>query len=230
MIFHEKMNLPDNVLEALRGRQKIKAIRLLREQHGISLKEAKDIVDQYLSREEDRFSGMENPIPKKAPDKKYKNLLPGVLVIATFVWAMINFIEVAGSVIVLWHRDKYQESSFVISKVHYSNDDEAGLTWGFIGRLSGSEEEYRMYAPRLADAEALGHQKLMKMYPPGMQIKVWYNPEVTTTLFQHRTLHIIPYTPDLVNTELNVIYHWLLYCLLPFAGAFLFARVMEKQR
>ena len=46
------MDLPDNVLEALRGRQKIKAIMLLRKQRGIGLKEAKDIVDQHLSNDE----------------------------------------------------------------------------------------------------------------------------------------------------------------------------------
>jgi hypothetical protein len=217
------MDLPDNVLDALRSRQKIKAIKLLREQRGIGLKEAKDIVDQYSSHAGIIYSATGNTIPKNSAIKKYKALFLGMLIIAAFVWAMVNLVEVVGSVIVLWHHDNYREATFVINKVHYNDDYESGLTWGFIGRLPDSKGEYRMYAPRLADAKALGYQKLRKMYPPGMHMKVWYNPTVTATLFQHRTLRIIPYTPDLLNSELAVIYHWLLFCLLPLVGASLFA-------
>ena len=83
---------------------------------------------------------------------------------------------------------------------------------------------------QLADAKALGYQKLSVMYPPGMQIKVWYNPTVTSTLFQHRTLRMIPYTQDLVQTELVVIYLWLLYCLLPFVVALLVARAVKTYK
>ena len=223
-----KMDLPNNVLEALRDKQKIKAIKLLREQRGIGLKEAKDIVDRYLSHDENIFSGTENTLSRNSTNKKDRVSFLGLLIIAAFVWAMVNLVEVAGSIIVLWHHNNYREVTFVINKVYYNDDYESGLTWGFIGRLPGNEGEDRMYAPRLADAKALGYQKLTKMYPPGTQMKVWYNPKVTTILFQHRTLNIVPYTPDLVNSELNVIYRWLLYCLLPFAGTLLFARTMKK--
>ncbi len=196
------MDIPNNVLEALHGRQKIKAIQLLREQRGIGLKEAKDIVDQYLSHDEFIFSGTGNSMQKNDTKKKYKAPFLYLLIIAAFVWAIVNLVEVTGSIIVLWHHDDYREVSFVINKVHYNDDHEAGLTWGFIGSLPDSEA--RMYAPRLADAKVLGYQKLRKIYPAGMQMKVWYNPNVTATLFQHRTLRIIPYTPDLVSSELSI--------------------------
>jgi hypothetical protein len=222
------MKLPNNVLEALRDRQKIKAIKLLRGQRGIGLKEAKDIIDQYLSNDENIFSSTEKTAPRNDANKNYGFLFLGLLIIATFVWAMVNLIEVAGSVIVLWNHDNYRQNTFVVNKVHYDDDYEAGLTWGFLGKLSGSEGEERMYAPRLADAKALGYYKLSKMYPPGMQMKVWYSPTVTTKLFQHRTLNIIPYTADLVNSELKIIYNWLLCCLLPFGSALLFAHMMKK--
>ena len=201
---------------------------MLREQRGIGLKEAKDIADQYLSHDEIVLSGTGNTIPLKDAKKKKKDLFLGLLIVAAFIWALINLVDVAGSVIVLWHHDNYREATFIIQKVHYNDDHEAGLTWGFIGKLPESEAEIRMFAPRLADAKALGYQKLRRMYPTGMQMKVWYNPDVTATLFQHRTLRIIPYTPDLVNSELAVIYHWLLYCLLPFVGTLLFARAIKK--
>ena len=219
-----EMDLPENVLEALRNRQKIEAIKLLREQRGIGLKEAKEIVDQYLAQGEIGSSGAPNAIQKSDARGKFRALFPGLLVLAALTWAMINIVEVAGSVIVLWHHDNYREASFIVDKVHYNDDHEAGLTWGFVGRLSHDEKEIRMYPPRLADAKVLGYQKLRRMYPAGMQMKVWYNPDVTATLFQHRTLNIIPYTPDLVKSELAVIYHWLIYCLLPFAGALLVTR------
>lgn len=163
---------------------------------------------------------------KKNGVNKYKAPFLGVLIIAAFVWAMINLVEVVGSIIVLWHHNGYQEVNFTIRKVHYHNDYETGLVWGFIGNIPDGEA--RMYAPRLVNAKKLGYQKLREMYPPGMQMKVWYNPRVTDTLFQHRTLQIVPYTPDLVNSELAVIYRWMLYCLLPFAGALLFSYTMKE--
>ncbi len=43
------MDLPDNVLDALRRGRKIEAIKLLRKQRGIGLKEAKDAVDQSFT-------------------------------------------------------------------------------------------------------------------------------------------------------------------------------------
>ena len=113
---------------------------------------------------------------------------------------MINLVAVAGSLIVLWHHDDYREATFVIGKVYFNDDAEAGLTWGFVGTLLDGDEEVSMYAPELADAKSLGYQRLRNMYPAGMQMKVWYNPDVTATLFQHRTLRIVPYTPDLVTS------------------------------
>lgn len=221
------MDLPHNVLEALRERQKIKSIKLLREQRGIGLKEAKDIVDQYLSLGETALSSTKNAVPKKAAERKNKGIFLGILIIATFVWAMINLVEVAGSILVLWHHNNYREATFVIQKVYHNDDYGAGLTWGFIGKIVDSEEEMRMYAPRLADAKALGYQKLRRMYPAGMQLKVLYNPGVTAILFQNRTLRLIPYTSDLIKSESAVIYRWLIYCLLPFVGTLLFARALK---
>ena len=222
------MNLPQNVIDALRQGQKIKAIKLLRKQHGIGLKEAKDIVDQYLLDGKIGFPGTGNNIGTDSVKTRKKGLFLAFLVIAAFVWAMINLVEVAGSVIVIWHQDNYHEATFVIDKVYYKDDPEAGLTWGFVGKLLNGEDEIRMYAPKLADAKALGYQGLRRIYPTGMHMKVWYNPDVTPTLFQKRTLQIVPYTPNLEETELVVIYRWLLYCLLPLIGILFFARAKNK--
>ena len=224
------MILPDNVLDALHDKEKIKAIKLLREQTGIGLKEAREIVDQYLSNGITEFQDSKTNIPLKISVMPPITLFLMLLVLTTFVWAMINIVEVAGSIIVLWNHSNYRETTFVINRVYYNDDSEAGLTWGFIGRLTDSEDEVKMYAPRLASAKKLGYQKLRRMYPAGMRMKVLYNPGVTDTLFQSRTLRLIPYTPDLVSTEMAVIYHWLLYCLLPFVGALLFAHMVEKRR
>ena len=109
------MDLPNNVLEALRGRQKIKAIKLLREQRGIGLKEAKDIVDQYLTDNDVIFSGSRNNISRNEANRRYKVPFLGLLIIAALVWAVINLVEVAGSLIVLWHHDNYRETTFVIA-------------------------------------------------------------------------------------------------------------------
>jgi len=217
------MNLPENVREALKSGHKIEAIKLLRKRDNIGLKEAKDLVDEYMAHPEFIFSRAGSNIRQAGTQQHKMPLFSTLLVLAAFVWAMVNVVEVVGSIIVMWHHDGYQETTFTIRKIHYDDDFESGLTWGFIGSLP--EGEARMYAPGLADAKTLGYQKLREMYPPGMHIKVWYNPTVTSTLFQHRTLRVIPYTPDLLDSELAVIIHWLIYCLLPFAGAVVIARV-----
>ena len=222
------MDLPEDVIDALHQRQKIQAIKLLRQQRGLGLKAAKDIVDQYLSENETRLSARGSAIQDIGARRNFRGWFIPFLVLAAFVWAMINLVAVAGSLIVLWHHEDYREATFVIGKVHFNDDAEAGLTWGFVGTLLDGEEEIRMYAPELADAKALGYRRLRNMYPTGMQMKVWYNPDVTATLFQHRTLRIIPYTPDLVTSEQRVIYRWLLYCLLPFICALLVARAVKR--
>jgi ribosomal protein L7/L12 len=208
--------LPEKVVIALGGGKKIDAIKLLREERGIGLKEAKDVVEEYLSRPEFSLSGAGYGASGGETDKRNKISFFSLLVIASFVWAMVNFVEVAGSLIILWNKDGYREETLTVSKVHHSTDNRrSGLMWGLVGQLPGGEA--RMFAPRLVDAKALGYQKLRRMYPPGMQVKVLHNPSVTDTLFQRRTLRVIPYTPDLVKAEMAVIYRWLLYSLLPLA-------------
>ncbi len=41
--------LPDKVIEVIKKRHKIEAIKLLREEWGLSLEEAKDCVDDYIN-------------------------------------------------------------------------------------------------------------------------------------------------------------------------------------
>ncbi len=41
--------LPQPVCDAIHARRKIEAIKLLREHHDIGLKEAKDLVDEYMA-------------------------------------------------------------------------------------------------------------------------------------------------------------------------------------
>ena len=45
----DQTKLPSEVINALRAGKKIDAIKLLREQQNIGLKEAKDMVDQYIA-------------------------------------------------------------------------------------------------------------------------------------------------------------------------------------
>ena len=45
---NEDTELPQDVLAAIRANRKIDAIKLLREQRNLGLKEAKDVVDAYI--------------------------------------------------------------------------------------------------------------------------------------------------------------------------------------
>lgn len=44
-----EVKLSDEILAAIRANRKIKAIKLLREEQNIGLKEAKDVVDKYVA-------------------------------------------------------------------------------------------------------------------------------------------------------------------------------------
>ena len=52
-----EMELPADVIAEIRANRKIAAIKLLRGQHGIGLKEAKEIVDVYM----EEHPGTSNP-------------------------------------------------------------------------------------------------------------------------------------------------------------------------
>jgi ribosomal protein L7/L12 len=58
MGFDEKMALSANVVAALTAGGKIEAIKLLREENGAGLKEAKDIIDAYLASRPDLSAAM----------------------------------------------------------------------------------------------------------------------------------------------------------------------------
>ena len=55
MTTHQIHDLPDDVKQAVHQNRKIEAIKLLREQAGIGLKEAKELVDAYSRAHPDRI-------------------------------------------------------------------------------------------------------------------------------------------------------------------------------
>ena len=148
------------------------------------------------------------------------------LLLLTLVWALINIFVPISSLIVLFQHGGYRPDTLVVDRIHYDNDFESGLTWGVHGRLRG--EEARLYAPDLADGKALGYAALVRRYPPGSQIPVLYNPEVTGTLFNHRTLRVLPFSEDLVAVERDRLFWWVKFCLIPFVLAWFIMSRREK--
>ena len=138
-----------------------------------------------------------------------------------------GFVNVAASFIVLIKHDGYKKAAFTIEKLHHNDDHDTGLTWGFTGRLLDREE--RLYAPHLADAKALKYRGLRTMFPRGTKVDVWYNDQVTGVLFQHRTIRVLPYTPDLVASETGHIIWWVKFCLFPFAGILILAGKLRER-
>ncbi len=52
----QRINLPPDVLEVIHANRKIEAIKLVREYHGLDLKEAKDAVEKYMLENPDLIS------------------------------------------------------------------------------------------------------------------------------------------------------------------------------
>lgn len=215
-------SLPDDVLDALRRGRKIEAIKLLREGRGIGLKEAKETIDAYA---DTRPSGS-MPGPATAPRPSFRSLFVPALVLGAIVWAMVNVVPPIGSLIVLVNRDGYGATTFTVERLLHTDDGD-GLFWGFEGRVP--DGPVRLYAPELADARALGYRRLTERFPAGTGIPVWYNPTVTDTLFQARTLRVIVRGGDLVEPEMNRIGWWLGYCLAPLVMVLLVVGLRERR-
>ncbi|PKN65822.1 MAG: hypothetical protein CVU57_08500 [Deltaproteobacteria bacterium HGW-Deltaproteobacteria-15] len=220
--------LPDDVARALARGKKIEAITLLRRAHGLGLSEAKAQVEEFQTHLQTANPGAG---PESGHTRRFRaaRLFVYSAVLASFVWAMVNMVDVASSVIVLIYRGGYDRARFTIEKLVYRNDHKGGLSWGFAGKLSGRGE--RFYAPSLADGKALGYRGLKERFPPGTNLEVWYNSKVTGTLFQHRTIRVIPYTPDLAGSEKSRLLWWVKFCLVPFAALlFLAGRISRRNQ
>lgn len=208
-------DLPTEVIAALAAGNKLEAIKLLRTARPIGLNAAKEQVEAYQG---GGFSGA-----ARAPRK---NLWVTVAVVVACVWALVTSLDAVSSLVVLAHLGGYQAETFTIDKLRHDADGEGGLLWGFEGRIAGREE--RLYAPHLADAKKLGFGGLRKLYPPGTELPAWYNPEVTATLFQGRSLRVIPYTEDLQASELQRCFSWVLNSLLPLLLVLFLARRLNR--
>lgn len=157
--------------------------------------------------------------PRKQIWKHWPALIFGV----ALVWMLVNLLTPVSCLIVLANQSGYQSAVLTIEKIYHQNDFEAGLAWGFHGRIA--ERAVRLFAPELANAKQLGFSGLTRKFPPGSQLQVWYNPDVTDTLFDHRTLRVLPWAEDLGAVEAARLFWWFKYCLLPFILAwFVIAR------
>lgn len=222
------MQLPDPVIEQLRRKRKVEAIKLLREAEGVSLTEAKEAVEIYL-KEHPYLAAEEIAQQGSASQKKsLRKYFWPALVLVSFTWMFINLADLAGAVIVSMNLSGYREAEFVVEKVHYSKDDEGGLMWGLDGSVEG--EAVRFFAPELADEKKPDYPVLVKKYPQASRVKVLYNPKVTKTLFQRRSLHVLPFTTELQSETLKKITHWFLFCLLPFLTVLFLAAKRDPQK
>jgi hypothetical protein len=75
--------LPDNVVEALRRGNKVEAIKLLRAQTGLGLKEAKDAVDA---------SGIQGPA-KSPGEVSARGKIPWLILLAVLAFVAYTFLR-----------------------------------------------------------------------------------------------------------------------------------------
>ena len=209
--------LPLEVVEALDQGSRIEAIKRLRHIRRIGLKEAKEQVETFVG---------DHPAIAGKPAKT--SLLALLMVIVAFGWALATSVDAISSLIVLAHLDGYRPEVFTIDRLRHDSDGEGGLIWGFEGKIAG--QNARLYAPHLAETKKPGFTQLQRRFPTGAEIAVWRNPTVTDTLFQGRTLRVIPYTPDLKKSELQRFLWWVKYALAPLLLALFLGRHLSPPR
>ena len=152
-----------------------------------------------------------------------------LLVMGSFTWAFVTTVILAGAIIVLWNQAGYEPAVFRVGQVYYSDDYETGLSWGFDGWIH--EEKERFFAPELVSEKKPSYLALEKLFPAGMKLPVWFNPKVDRTLFQGRTLSVLPYREDELFQRVQVqrILWWLTCCLLPFLLTLFFVTKVFKK-
>jgi len=161
------------------------------------------------------------------PQQSFLKHWPTLMLGLALVWMLVNLFTPISSLIVLFNQAGYRAGVLTVEKIYHQKDFESGLVWGLHGLIA--DQSVRLYASELADAKRLGYAGLSRKYPPGSELRVWYNPEVTDTLFNHRTLRVLPYTEDLPATEIEQLFWWFKYCLLPFLVAwFILARWKKR--
>lgn len=232
----EPLLLPESILQSLKSGNKLEAIKEFRANRGIGLKEAKDLIDAIEVRlNNGEEIGIEVgcstatiAVPAEVGKRTLlANLVP-ILVIILFVWAAVNFVEVAGSLIIVANHQGYAKAEFSVQDVEYSNDPEEGIRWGLKGKIN--DVEVKLKDPTMFKKDSMGLGALRLVFPVGRKIDVWYNPDVTDILFQGRTLPVVFYSPDLLAGELSRIAWWLKFCFAPFIFSLFMAWITSPKK
>lgn len=221
-------DLPEDVVAALCEGNKLEAIRRLRHRRPMGLKDAKDLVESWSDVKAARSRRGPAYVPGVTRVESGRPRWIGpVALLLTFVWALVNSVGAASAVIVLLNADGYRPDTFIVESLIYRPDDEGGLIWGLAGSLSDGPARY--LNPAMADGKKEGAAGLSRRFPPGTQIQVSVNRSVTDTLFQGRSLQVLPGDVDLRGVEASHLKWWLLNCLLPFVLAMIYARWDERR-
>lgn len=220
-------DLPAEVIEVLNEGRIVEAIVRLRKKDAMSLAQAKDKVEAYMNlKVEGRpGGGTVTLVSKDLIRVKTGGLMAAFVLFGAFGWMIVNAIGAAGNAVVLAHAGGYRPATFVVSRVEYHSSRRNGLFWGLEGVVEGERE--RLFARELAETRRPGLGYLRARYPAAAELKVLYNPAVTATLFGGRTLRVIPYTDDLSGGETGRLAWWGIYCFLPFALAYAYAKRSE---
>ncbi len=218
------------VAHELKQNRKLEAIKLLREETGMNLLEAKTAVEDFLANNlegelNQKASAVVNT-PQLKPYSKVQTIL-GLGVFLSFVWLFINSIILLASIIILFSLDGYEKGTFTVSALSFTNNTEDGLQWSLKGDVDGTTT--RLADQSLVDIKNISASKVSRKFPAGSEIDVLFNPDVTNTFFQSRSLNIILYTPDLASAEKKRIIDWIKRCLLPFVSFSLLLLVYNSQ-
>lgn len=139
----------------------------------------------------------------------------------------MSSVPVVGALVVLGHHSGYEERLFIVDRVYHDNDPESGFVWGLEGSVIG--EQVRLFAPELFPEKKPAYKTLLSAFPPRSKIAVWYNPKVTGTLFQHRSLNVFPQTENFIKEQILKILKWFVFCILPLVFAMFFARKLDSE-
>jgi hypothetical protein len=115
-----------------------------------------------------------------------------------------------------------------VNRVYYQNDHENGFSWGLEGSVLG--DKARLFASEIFPEKKPSYKTLLEHFPTRSKIAVWYNPKVTGTLFQRRSINVLPLTEDFPKEQYQQIFKWFMLCLFPFGLSIFLVRKILKIR
>jgi hypothetical protein len=122
--------------------------------------------------------------------------LLAVAICATFVVSLLGLLPLSAQLDIYRNRDNYKAEKFVVTKAvyHEASDQQTDIEtyWWLTGTVAGQKERLVPFVPEKPQSA----DDLLKQYPIGSTLDVFFNPALDRKLIQSTSLRVQIATPN----------------------------------